>query len=193
MEKQLWQLLMQVNGREGEVSALARAASKGLPGRFTVETAAAREKVYATGKYLESLRNADSAVTNKMAALLMERAVLANSKDTNGSVAGLAPAAQSNPAVADERSEEMKLKSRLMDLQSLNEELLITAPGDSQVSVQTQEKAAQAQQDLYSPEEYVARLGLTVDFLQRKLQALDAEAAFYDRILNPTNTPAAGR
>ena len=185
VENQLRQTLTQVISQEGNVAALARVVG-GAP--------ADRIMYYPGEEYIKSLRAADAAITNKMSALAMERAILANSKDTN--VPGAPPpiAVQTNRAIPDERAEEMKLKGRLLELQSLNEELLITMPGAGQVSTPTEGKAALAREDMYSAEDYVARLRSTVNVLHKKLQALDAEADFYNKTdlynkrMNSTNS-----
>src|SRR5581483_9139690 len=69
-ENELRQLLTQVNAQEGNVMAMARAATGGLGATPD------RGNYYAADKYLESLRAAEAAITNKMAALAMERAML---------------------------------------------------------------------------------------------------------------------
>ena len=190
-ENQLRQLLVQVNARETEVAAMARAAEHGVNSASSAAAGAERDKYYNRSQYLDSLRAAQSAITNKMTALAVERAILANTKDTNAFDPVEMSSTQTNRSAPDERTEEMKLKERLLQLQALNEDLLITAPPASQLNSQNEEKAEAAREDIYSPKEYVARLDLTMELLQRKLHGLDAEAAIYESLLNlnGSNTP----
>ena len=189
-ENQLRQLLVQVNAREMEISTMANAARNEVNATSSAADTE-RDKYYTNSQYLESLRLAQSAITNKMTALAMQRDILANAKDTNTFAPGEA-SAQTSPGISAERTEEMKLKERLLQLQVLNGDLRMTAPGASQVNLTTEEKAETAREDIYSPQEYVTRLNLTMELLQRKLHGLDAEAAVYDRLLNSngSNRPA---
>ncbi len=191
-ENQLRQLLTQVNAREREVAAMARVAEHGVNGASSAAAGAERDKYYTRSQYLASLRATQIAITNKMTALATERAVLANTRDTNAFDPVETSSTQANRGAPDERAEEMKLKERLLQLQALNEDLLITAPPAFQMNSQTEEKAEAAREDIYSPKEYVARLDLTMELLQRKLHGLDAEDAVYESLLNlnGSNTPA---
>jgi hypothetical protein len=54
-------------------------------------------------------------------------------------------------------------------------------------------KAEVAREDSYSPGEYVARLDLTMELMQRKLNGLEAEAGVYESLLNSKSPhPPAG-
>ena len=80
-ENQLRQLLAQVNAREMEVAAMARAAENEVGASSGVAGRAERDQYYTNSQYLDSLRGAESAITNKMTALAVERAILANAND----------------------------------------------------------------------------------------------------------------
>ena len=159
-ENQLRQLLVQVNAREMEVAAMSRAAENEVGASSSVAAREERDRFYTDSEYLNSLRAAQSAITNKMTALATERAILANARATNAIAPVETSSTPASRGPADERAEEMKLKERLLELQALNEELLITAPPSSQMDSQTEIKAETAREDIYSPEEYVAAVEL---------------------------------
>ena len=196
-ENQIQQLLARLNTRETEVGTLARVAGNTMTAEQAAQARAARDEFYAQDPYVEALRAAQTAIKNKMMALKVERAILANLKDTNLLASAGTPApvpARTNAVPADERAEELKLKTQLVELGALNEDLLITSPASGQVSPETRDKAETARDDIYTPEEYVARLGLTVDLMQKRLQGLDAEAALYDKLLGlNSDAPQSGR
>ena len=182
-ENQIRQLLVRVNSRQAEVVALARVAANNTNFTAGERARAERDKFYSADKYIESLRDTQNAITNKMAAMALERAVLANATETNTLTATASQPTATNRVTADDRTEELKLKEKLIDLQTLSEDLLLTTPSASQVNAQTREKAAFAREDVHSSQDYIARLSLTVILLQKKLQGLDAEAAVYEKAL----------
>jgi hypothetical protein len=191
-ENQVRQLLAQVNARELEIAGEARSAAAkaadGLPG----QAREAREQFYSADAYLEALRAAETAITNKMAALDMQRAILANSMDANITEAWNIASGQTNRASVDEHAEETELKARLMQLQSLNDDLFITSPPSGQLDPKLEEKAAAARDDLYSAQEYVSRLNSTVAQLKLKLKGLEAEAAIYEGVLTSGTAHSTG-
>lgn len=189
-ENQLRQLLNQVNTRAAQVAAEARNA--GLRERLDITGKAERDKYYQTGQYIAALRAAESAITNKMAALEAERDVLSNIKTTNQIPPVETSGAHTN-TVADERTAETKLKARLLQLQTLTDDLLITAPPAAQLDQATRDRAETARDNFYSPEEYVGELDVTISLIHRKLDGLDAESAIYERALSvaTSNSPVA--
>jgi hypothetical protein len=187
-ENRIQQLLSRLNVRQNEVATLRRVASPDLAVEKRDQAVAARYATYAADKYITVLRAAQAAVQNKTAALTLERAILDNSPEAAHAATNRPSAATTN-APPDERTEEMNLKARLVDLQLLSQDLSQTGPPPERVTPQVREKAAAARDELYTADQYVESLGVAAQLLESKLRGLDAEAGFYEDALGLSSKP----
>lgn len=192
-ENRLQQLLGRLNARQNEVAALIRVAGPELAPEKQQAARAARYGFYSGDKYVAALHAAETAVSNKMTAFALERAILENVADAALPATNRPPTGAAINAQPGERTGEMNLKAALIELQNQMRDLSLTEPPPGRVPAQVREKAAAARDDLFSPDQYAECLGAAIALMEGKLRGLDAEAAIYEDLLGLNSKPGGKR